>query len=501
MSEIICPDCNSKNYTTPGINTVRLCDNNHRYKVCPFCKTVFNYSNFDCPKCKEWIPNLPTSWARSATSLFLLRKVAEYINLYLKNSSDSPSLAKVLASTGVITVNPKKVTEKGNKYWIGTVQRRAAEYTTNLKYLGFLDRSGKKDKLTSLGKEFVKAKTKLDFDSIAIAAMLTLKITNKFDTKETYSAHNIRPIFLSLKLLQEIDLNGGKTSIEHIALAFMCRDEEKDFLKAKTLSLKHSSEYINKLFFSEGRELKRAIMGVFTHWMEEVGLIEMGASSKKTRELTLTKLGSSIVEGFEDKTNKWDLMDSLELIPIFEELVETKSKKKKLLLAKISRERKAGAKWESIVLKSLKKIGYGAEEYSKKRTFAKIKLPTKILNSLPGGTLHNPDIIILKPLILVDAKKDATKEMHKVQAYDGYALHMKINGNAVIFSQTILGEELARRLNELKRTSVVDKNALEVISKNPKLLGTKEVSEIIGVGRNYGQYINEDFVFDYLESK
>jgi hypothetical protein len=157
-----------------------------------------------------------------------------------------------------------------------------------------------------------------------------------------------------------------------------------------------------------------------------------------------------------------------------------------------------GGEWEGEVLKLLNSIGYTAEKYSDKRIFSEIKLPEQALNSLPGGSLHNPDIIVKEPLLLVDAKKDANKEMHKIQAYDIYALHPKVDGNALIATETIMQKRLAERISHLKRTSVIDRYALETIAKNPKLFKINAVSRIFGVERKNGGYVSEDLLFDNL---
>jgi len=137
MKSIKCPECFSTRHKTPGINYIRHCNNSHKYKICPFCRAAFSQEVFDCPKCGAWLPNLPTSWARSATSIFLLRRVAENIYHNLNNTSNDSALARILSSAGIIIVNQEKLNELGEQYWRGTIRRRASEYATNLKYLGF----------------------------------------------------------------------------------------------------------------------------------------------------------------------------------------------------------------------------------------------------------------------------------------------------------------------------------------------------------------------------
>lgn len=396
MNILQCPECSSDRYSTPGINYVRQCDNKHKYKVCPFCKLIFEVSLFECSRCGAWLPSLPTSWARSATSLFLLRRVAENIYRLLNNSSDNSSLAQVLASMGLISVNPQKIDVLGDVYWKGTVMRRASEYSTNLKYLGFLEKKDGKDSLTFLGKRFVSTKTKLDFDSVAILSLMLLRLTNKHDIRRTYIKHNIKPIFLSLKLIGALQLKRREVSVDHIALAFMCRDEVDDFKKALKMSEKFSAEYIHNLFFSNGKEFNRAIIGVFSNWMEQVGLIKRERSLYGIRAVSLTKTGIAILKEFESMNLRSVEIDLEKCLEFVKKIILKNSEDKNILSVVISRGAKIGGEWEEEVLKLLKKIGYIAEKYSDNRIFAKTKLSEETLNALPGGSLHNPDIIIKK---------------------------------------------------------------------------------------------------------
>jgi len=500
MTVIKCPICSSSRYKTPGMNYIRYCDKGHKYKVCPFCGSVFSHKLFDCPKCGAWLPNLPTSWARSATSLFLLKRVAENIYRNLNNTSNDSTLAKILSSMGIISVNPERINELGDRYWRGTIMRRASEYSTNLKYLGLLEKIGEGDKLTPLGEKFVGSKTKLDFDSIAILALISFWLTNKYDSRGTYAIHNIRPIFLSLKIINSLESNGLRASADHIGLAFMCRNEADDFKKALNLSEKFSPEYIHNLFFSEGKEFNRAIIGVFSNWMEQVGLIERERSSAGIRKISITEVGKEILK--EADGQKWSVYepDIVKNIDVIKKVISKTSKDENLLSSIIPAATRIGMKWEERVLELLKKVGYSAEKYSEKRIFAKITLSDEVLNSLPGGALYNPDIIIMDPLLLVDAKKDANSEMYKVQAYDLYALHPEVDGNVLIVSESMMLSKLANRIMRLKKTSVIDKYALETIAANVKRLKLERISRLFGVGNEEGRYINEDLVFECLKN-
>jgi len=500
MTVIKCPICSSNRYKTPGMNYTRYCDKGHKYKVCPFCDFVFDHKFFDCPKCGAWLPNLPTSWARSATSLFLLRRVTENIYRNLNNTSDDSALARILSSMGIISVNPERINELGDRYWRGTIRRRASEYSTNLKYLGLLEKVEEGDKLTPLGEKFVESETKLDFDSIAILILISFWLTNKYDSRKTYAIHNIRPIFLSLKIINSLESNGLQASADHIGLAFMCRNETDDFKKALKLSEKFSPEYIHNLFFSKGREFNRAIIGVFSNWMEQAGLIEREKSSAGIRKISITEVGKEILKEIDDQ--KWSVYepDFGKKLDLIKKIISETSKDGDLLSAIVPVGARIGMEWEERVLELLKKVGYGAEKYSEKRIFAEVVLPDEALNSLRGGTLHNPDIIIMDPLLLVDAKKDANSEMHKVQAYDLYALHPEVNGNALIVSEAMMLSRLADRILRLKKTSVIDKYALETIAANVKILKLERISRLFGVGNEEGRYINEDLVFECLKN-
>lgn len=89
--------------------------------------------------------------------------------------------------------------------------------------------------------------------------------------------------------------------------------------------------------------------------------------------------------------------------------------------------------------------------------------------------------------------------MHKIQAYDIYALHPEVNGNALIATETVMRSNLAERLVRLKRTSVIDRYALETIVANPKLFKIKAISKLFGVDEVKGNYLSEDLIFDYIK--
>lgn len=86
-------------------------------KICPSCKTVFSVNEDDCPKCSLYLPSFPTSWARSATNIFLLRKVLEFIYIEFNGLCNISNLTDVLVENYIISVDLKRKNDK--KYWRG----------------------------------------------------------------------------------------------------------------------------------------------------------------------------------------------------------------------------------------------------------------------------------------------------------------------------------------------------------------------------------------------
>ena len=553
-----CNKCGNRRLTNPSTNYTYYCDKDRLYfKVCPFCNGRIEDKDIcDCPHCGEWLPNFPTSWVRSATNIYILRKVAEFISVFLNGNCTDSDLSRVLTRENLVTVSQKRLENNREEYWKGGPQRRASEYAVNLRYLGFASKKSYKTYLNYFGNVFTKVETKLDFNSCCIRSFLRLKLGNVHDSKGTYSQYRIRPLFLILKLIGDLEKSKKVAYLENIALAVMCRDEEDDYSKALNYSKEYDRQFIYDTFFSKGKEYKRVVLGVFVHWLEQIGLINKKSSTNLV-ELSLTPVGKEILDTYRkidilSGYNKDEIVENIEKsvdgVPIIDfeydvlnsenrkyvykktgktekyylnaynklllsELDKIKkivvsfsSKKERELLelkvSKISEEtQRTGQKWESYVYDCFDKLSLKPLWYRYERTFASVILPDEAMDSLAGGTEHNPDIIILEPLLLIDPKKNANNEMYKVSAYDLYALHPEIDGNSLIASQVVLKENYARRIEGLKRTSVIDKYALDTLIKNKDFFKTELVFKLFGVGLDHGHYIDEEALFDFAKEK
>jgi len=551
-----CKKCNSINVTTPSINYSYYCKKDKYYfKVCPFCKTELEgKSDVECNSCGAWLPNFPTSWVRSVTNIYTLRKIAEMVGECSNGICSDDALAKILAAEKLVTVDPIKLEKDGVSYWTGGPRRRASEYTANLRFLGLASKSNTFTRLNYSGIKFSEVKTKLEFNATCARIFFRLRITNKYDIRGSYSEYKIRPIFLMLKIIKDLADVGKEAYLENMALAVMSRDEKVDYKRALNYSIEYDRSFLYKTFFSEGKEYRRVVQGVFSHWMEQIGLIER-ENIGNTIKIKITEVGKKILNFYETMHSSFEYNKDEALVKLMEyddgvlpfdveydfsdsdikylnEKLGDRSKllknimnrsideelkalediisihstayEKKVLSLKVSSAKnafKSGQEWEEEVYRSLEELNLSPKWYKKEKTFAHIVLSDEILNSLTGGTGHNPDIILFEPIILVDPKKDVNIEMYKVSAYDKYATDINVDANALIVSSVLMKPKLAERLKKLKRTSVIDKFALDVVVNNKDFFHPNLVRKLFGVNRSNGEYVSEEFVFDFVEKQ
>lgn len=483
-------------------------------KICPICNTVNKGKNiFYCIKCNTWIPHLNTSWVRSATNLFLIKRILEVV----AEKTTAPFLRKdllnALIERKIIKID--KTREKDKKYWAGSPARRASEYIQIFKYLGIIEPySDNKFSITEIGKEIINCDKRIDFIDLFVLVLTHFDPSNKYVEKR-YSNIRCNYFLLALDLIDQLEKNSLKASVEHVGLAFLCRDEN-DYLNAKKIGLKYSKKELIETIWGDSRELSRVIKSVFLRWLEQSKLVYIDRDPRNFK-IKITKFGKKILEKY--KNNKFKVKESSlfkkallgeisdyikkETKNISEILIsstKTEDRFKLTLGIKKTITQRFGGAWEQYVFNHLLNLGLEPRWYKETQDFANIKLPNSVINALTGGTRYNPDIIFYKPLFLIDPKDDANKEMYKVQAYDGYATHSQVNANALIVSKELMGKDQAERMADLKRTFVIDKEALDLLVNNKSYLNRDLIVKILGYGCSFGEYLNEEVILEKIDT-
>ena len=461
-------------------------------KICPVCHKDFSADIDECPNCKLYLPSFPTSWARSATNIFLLRKVLEYIFLELNGECDIKSLSKILTKNYVISFDTTRVDDE--KYWKGGPMRRASEYLSNLQYLGFILKKDRVFKLTEKGIQLVLAKDYSDYIASLSEAFMNLKIGNEFDTSGFYSSYNNHILFQCLRIIDDLKNNQKPATIENLALAIMAKDEGQEYKKALKVSLDYGHKKINELWFSRGKEFDRVVRGVFVRWLNQTKMINI-ENKEGTTFVSLTDFGKSLFEKYKEK---YLLTPTILVSKNIKSILEGSLDKQYLRLS-ISSEttNRTGAVWETVVKENLNKLNLDVKWYKETQDFVNIKLPDEVLISLTGGTRHNPDLILHKPLWLIDPKKDVNAEMHKVFAYDKYG--SIVEGLSVIVTQKMMRSEKVSMMKNLglKNVLVLDGYALQVLSDNNEYFTKEKVISIISTSSEKNiYYLNEELIFD-----
>ncbi len=460
-------------------------------KICPICSSNFNVNFDDCPKCGLFLPSFPTSWARSATNIFLLRKILEYIYIDLDSKCDVSTLSDILTQNYIITYDPNRRDDR--KYWRGGPMRRASEYLSNLQYLWFVFKIDSKYNLTSDGVALILAKDYSQYIRYFANAFMNLKVGNEFDLSGFYSAYNNHILFQSLRIINDLEERNIHPTIENMALAIMCKDENKEYQKALDTSTKYHYREIKKIWFSRWTEFNRTIKGVFIRWLNQTKIIDI-EQRDDTVFLHLTDFGKEVFMKYKEI---YMLCYEKSQTKRIEDIVESTIDKRYLRLT-ISNEinNRAGVLWENIVKDNFNKININVDWYKKTQNFIKIELPAEVLMSLTGWTRHNPDLILQNPLWLIDPKKDVNAEMHKVCAYDKYG--GIVNGYCVIVTQKIMRDEKVKMMEslKLKNVLVIDGYALQVLSDNIDYFNREKVISIINDCKNNIHYLNEEMIFD-----
>ena len=289
-----CPFCSGRTLVNKNVNHTFFCRkcNKNVLKRCYSCNEVIHEINLDtCPSCGSWLPDFPTSWCRTATHILWTKVIARIVKEDLKNSATHSQVGYMLLLNNYTVVDPDKLREKGIKYLRDTPRRRGREYTPNAAFMGLLRRDAAVPhtySTTPIGDYLLKQETTMGQQVVFIDRLLKLKITNIYDVLGTYELFNTRPFLLALRFMNKLSQDGVPVTLNRLALAFMCRNENEDFDRAVSFA-RNSDEAINNYLFSNSRELGRVIRGVFIPWMVELGLVSIEEES-----YTITDLGKEV---------------------------------------------------------------------------------------------------------------------------------------------------------------------------------------------------------------
>ena len=463
-----------------------------KVKICPRCSETFSPTKDDCPKCGLYLPSFPTSWLRSATNFFLLRRIMEIVSIDMGGKFDKNTLTDILIDYNVITVDAKRINDP--IYYRGGPIRRSEEYKTNLLYLGFIKKDSSGYVLSNSGLELIRAKTYDSYLAVLTKAFMELKIGNEYDERGTYRQYDNRIFLSSLRIIKDLNEKGIEAYSQHVALAVMSKNEETEYKKALNVSVEFDIDKIDTMWFGEGREFGRVINGVVIRWLKEARLIDILRHKNKNR-LSLTKYGKQVLEEYSKPIVKGEMLGSMEKIM---ELMHSSIYRQYLRLNLGSeKNNRSGASWESIVKSHFENLDFNIRWYRETQDFVRIDLPDYVTASLTGGTRHNPDLIIKNPLWLIDPKKDVNAEMHKVLAYDTYA--GIVNGTCIIVSQKPMKDKKVEIMSgqKLDNVIVLDGFALQIISDNKNYFSPETVERIIGKTReDRYYYLDEALLFD-----
>ena len=132
----------------------------------------------------------------------------------------------------------------------------------------------------------------------------------------------------------------------------------------------------------------------------------------------------------------------------------------------------SGMEWHIQSKHLLSKLGLNVIDYKNNRLFANLNIDKLILH-LPGGTIHNPDILILekgygnKNCILVDAKdqNSINNEMHKFAGYNIYSSHPLVNNYTIICLRGVLPNTPKLTIksypDNFNRITIIEESALK----------------------------------------
>lgn len=135
----------------------------------------------------------------------------------------------------------------------------------------------------------------------------------------------------------------------------------------------------------------------------------------------------------------------------------------------------AGRAWHDKSVKLLQELGLNVSNYQDRPIFRELEID-KLELMLPGGTVHNPDILVFedgigkKSCILVDAKdqNSINSEVPKLMGYSLYARDKRIDSYSIITLRGKLPNKTRSRiessLDEFERVTLIEEEALEYLA-------------------------------------
>lgn len=195
----------------------------------------------------------------------------------------------------------------------------------------------------------------------------------------------------------------------------------------------------------------------------------------------------------------------------YDELSSITSKYRDVILNKFENSTKdtfrlnlqSGRKWHDKTKSLLEKLGLNVVHYKDYPCYSNITIP-KLKLMLPGGTLHNPDLLIKEktfgPLgcILVDAKdqKSINSEIPKLIGYNLYSKDYNVNSYTIIALKGKLPSSTKLRIesfkNEFDRITIIEEEALEcLVTKN---LSKKDILRFLLPFNGYKHITVKDIV-------
>ena len=471
-----------------------------RNKTCPVCGSEMPKEKFYCGNkdCSAWLPHLNTSWIRSTTNLLLIKRILEVIEN--NNVATKDALCDTLVRLKIITLDP---TRTDRNYFTGGPLRRAAEYIQIFKYLGILSEEKKTFSLTSFGRLLSGIEKRGEFVSAFVLMLTHFNPSNHYTTK-TYDELKLNYFLLILDFATFLKKENIEFDWRIAGLCYTCRNKV-DYKNLKVIAKRYSPEEVKEIFWRDSKEYRRVVTGCFKMWLKQTNLIdEKGVTPFGNSIYELYKdyvfiENSEIMNSFYSDSEEYNVTEMKKISNLLDTSTEPVNKFKFTLNIKKKEFAKTGSGWEQYVFNHLQNLELNPKWYKDTRNFAEIRLPNSILNSLPGGSKHNPDIIIEDPVLLIDPKKDVNIEMHKVAAYDKYANLPEVNAHALICTKEVMRKELSKRVSDYSRTSVIDKDALDLLVNNKNNLTSEQIFKIIGVN-NESVYINEVVLLDRIDA-
>lgn len=169
----------------------------------------------------------------------------------------------------------------------------------------------------------------------------------------------------------------------------------------------------------------------------------------------------------------------------------------------------SGSKWHTKSRKLFEKMGLNCLDYKDQPVFNNIIIKGLNIN-LPGGTVHNPDFLILEDgygpqdCILVDAKDENSinAEVHKMVGYNQYASDRRVDTFCIIALRGALPEVTLSRVNsnldEFDNITIIEEKALEYLVK--RQLPKQELLDLLAPNGKFN-YLNHNKIAHKVTEK